>query len=102
MPILTFSVTLHAFECTHASGTPECRTCVDYKWVYLKQTKKICLPGSQQEIFRRITKVSWPGRFLRHTIYSQEGLGDVGRDIQVDFLQRIHHGGYDVFNRHCG
>jgi A/G-specific adenine glycosylase len=46
-----FSVTLHAFECAHASGTPKCRTCVDYKWIYPKQLKNFAFPTANKKIF---------------------------------------------------
>ena len=51
-----FSVTLHAFECTHASGTPKCRTCVDYKWVYPKQLKKFAFPAANKKFFAVLQK----------------------------------------------
>ena len=51
-----FSVTLHAFECTHASGTPKCRTCVDCKWIYPKQLKKFAFPAANKKIFAVLQK----------------------------------------------
>ena len=51
-----FLVTLHAFECTHASGTPKCRTCVDYKWVYPKQLKNFAFPAANKKIFTVLQK----------------------------------------------
>jgi A/G-specific adenine glycosylase len=51
-----FSVTLHAFECTHASGMPKCRTCVDYKWVYPKQLKNFAFPTANKKIFAALQK----------------------------------------------
>ena len=45
-----FSVTLHAFKCAYAAGTPTCRTCVDYKWVHPKQLKKYAFPAANKKI----------------------------------------------------
>jgi A/G-specific adenine glycosylase len=46
-----FAVTLHAFECTHTSGMPRCRGCVDFKWVLPKQLKNYAFPGANKKIF---------------------------------------------------
>lgn len=51
-----FSVTLHTFECTFASGTPKCRTCVDYKWVYPKQLKNFAFPAANKKIIAVLQK----------------------------------------------
>ena len=45
-----FSVTLHAFECAHTSGTPKCHTCADYKWVHPKQLKNFAFPAANKKI----------------------------------------------------
>ncbi len=45
-----FSVTLHVFECDYVSGTPKCRDCVDYKWVYPKQLKNFAFPAANKKI----------------------------------------------------
>ena len=51
-----FSVTLHAFECSHASGTPKCRTCADFKWVYPKQLKNYAFPTANKKIIAVLQK----------------------------------------------
>jgi A/G-specific adenine glycosylase len=51
-----FTVTLHAFECTHASGTPKCRSCVDCKWVYPKQLKNFAFPAANKKIIAALQK----------------------------------------------
>lgn len=51
-----FSVTLHAFECTHASGMPKCRTCSDFKWVHPKQLKNFAFPAANKKIFAALHK----------------------------------------------
>ena len=51
-----FSVTLHAFECTHASGTPKCRSCTDFKWVYPKQLKNYAFPAANKKIIAALQK----------------------------------------------
>jgi A/G-specific adenine glycosylase len=45
-----FSVTLHVFRCAHASKTPKCRTCMEYKWVFPKQLKNFAFPAANQKI----------------------------------------------------
>lgn len=51
-----FSVTLDAFQCTHASGTPRCRTCVDYRWVYPKQLRNFAFPAANRKIIAALQK----------------------------------------------
>jgi A/G-specific adenine glycosylase len=51
-----FTVTLHAFECTHVSGTPKCRSCVDCRWVYPKQLKNFAFPAANKKIIAALQK----------------------------------------------
>ncbi|OHB74738.1 MAG: A/G-specific adenine glycosylase [Planctomycetes bacterium RBG_16_55_9] len=51
-----FSVTLHAFECTHVSGTPRCRTCVDHRWVHPDQLKNFAFPAANKKIIAALRK----------------------------------------------
>jgi len=51
-----FSVTLHVFTCTFASGTPQCRTCVDFKWVHPKQLKNYAFPAANKKIIAALQK----------------------------------------------
>ncbi len=51
-----FSVTLHAFECAYAAGTPKCRTCVDYKWVHPKQLKNFAFPAANKKIMAALNR----------------------------------------------
>ena len=51
-----FSVTLHAFECAHKSGTPTCRTCADCRWVHPKQLKSFAFPAANKKIMAALQK----------------------------------------------
>lgn len=51
-----FSVTLHAFECAYVSGTPTCRTCVDYKWAHPKQLKNFAFPAANKKIMAALNR----------------------------------------------
>jgi len=51
-----FSVTLHAFECSHASGTPKCHTCIDYKWVHPKQLRHYAFPAANKKIMAALNR----------------------------------------------
>lgn len=51
-----FSVTLHAFTCTYATGTPQCRTCVDFKWIYPKQLDNYAFPAANKKIIAALRK----------------------------------------------
>ncbi|UCD00099.1 MAG: A/G-specific adenine glycosylase [Phycisphaerales bacterium] len=51
-----FAIALHAFECTHASGRPRCRGCVDFKWVLPQQLKNYAFPAANKKIFAAIPR----------------------------------------------
>jgi A/G-specific adenine glycosylase len=49
-----FHVRLHAFRCTYVSGTPRCRVCVDFKWVYPSLLDRYAFPTANRRIIQAL------------------------------------------------
>ncbi len=49
-----FHVRIHAFECTHVSGRPQCITCDDVKWVRLRDLGRYAFPAANNKIIRTL------------------------------------------------